>query len=371
MKYLHILMIVFFVGCTSNKSTNAIISLKTCKHEIALSSFADTLQIIQLMDDGNASVINEIDRVLFTDNRLFVLDRLGNKIVSFDKSGKYIASTVEYIGRGSNEYIHLSDAALDEKRRCIYVYCDTPMSILVFDYDLNLLKKEDVDFLAHEIMVDNESLLFLSSNAKKIYNYELIALNKNNLQSKPRTLLSTGETVPGLIGMGKYLCKAHNGDCYVSMPFQPYIYQISNGEIINEYYIDFKDTWYDGKTSNRVSFLEHNDDKNWSITNIVSNDSLLYFNTNNPNWFVANLEAMDCHSFSFLKNDIISYVSSHILPTQGVPDCIVYQIYPYMINAFIKNVERYGLPHNLKRNYEIARRYESENNPLIILWKFK
>lgn len=371
MKYLTLLYCSLLISCTIQQKQGEIVHVKSHKNELQASSFIDTLEIIQLTDEVNEAVINEIDRVFFIEDQIFVLDRLGNKIVSFDKSGKYIASTVKYIGRGSNEYTHLSDAALDEKKRCIYVYCDTPMSILVFDYDLNLLKKENVDFLAHEIMVDNESLLFLSSNAKKIYNYELIALNKNNLQSKPRTLLSTGETVPGLIGMGKYLCKAHNGDCYVSMPFQPYIYQISNGEIINEYYIDFKDTWYDGKTSNRVSFLEHNDDKNWSITNIVSNDSLLYFNTNNPNWFVANLEAMDCHSFSFLKNDIISYVSSHILPTQGVPDCIVYQIYPYMINAFIKNVERYGLPHNLKRNYEIARRYESENNPLIILWKFK
>lgn len=43
-------------------------------------------------------------------------------------------------GRGHNEYIRVIDASIDEKDKKLYVHCDAPYQMMIFDLDLNLEK---------------------------------------------------------------------------------------------------------------------------------------------------------------------------------------------------------------------------------------
>ena len=134
-------------GCVSGASLNAeLVKLEThgIHDELVYSSFLKSYEIVALSDSVPEALIKFPDRILFAEDRIFVVDRFGNKVLS----------TASMTGKGHNEYIRLMDAAMDKEGRTLYVHCDAPYQIMVFDFDLNLKEVVQTDYYMDEMVAD-------------------------------------------------------------------------------------------------------------------------------------------------------------------------------------------------------------------------
>lgn len=151
---------IIFISCqrmnyTKNEKDIYVDMVKN-ENSLAFSSFLNGYKAIVLSNNMPDALIENPDRLLFTDNRIFVMDRSGNKVLMFDGSGKFLRSTANRVGKGHNEYIGVMDAAVDEKDGKLYVQCDAPYQMMVFDLDLNLEKVIPMDDYMREIAVDDD-----------------------------------------------------------------------------------------------------------------------------------------------------------------------------------------------------------------------
>ena len=79
-----------------------------------------------------------IGRLLFAQDKLYVMDDRGNKILMFDDEGKFLKSIGGAAGEVSGNRLKIQDAALDAQSQKLYAYCSTTCQIMVFDLDLNV-----------------------------------------------------------------------------------------------------------------------------------------------------------------------------------------------------------------------------------------
>lgn len=75
--------------------------------ELVYSSFLKSYEIVALSDSVPEALIKFPDRILFAEDRIFVVDRFGNKVLMFDREGNFLKSTASMTGKGHNEYIRL------------------------------------------------------------------------------------------------------------------------------------------------------------------------------------------------------------------------------------------------------------------------
>ena len=199
-----------------------------CDEDPESSSFINSYKNIPLEASSTESLINDIEKVLFTQHRIFIVDRIGNKVIMFDEKGNFLKSTAKMVGRGHNEYIRVIDAAVDEKEGKLYVHCDAPYQTMVFDLDLNVKKIIPLDYFMTEISIDDQFLYGLRHNEGQPAGFNLIAIPKDHLEAVPDTVLTYDKGIPGLLTMGKMLNACQDG-IYVSMAFDNVIYRMGIG----------------------------------------------------------------------------------------------------------------------------------------------
>jgi len=356
-----------FAACTSKKAQD---NIPFFPHEEVKmsSSLFKSYKAIQLQCTGRESIIGEINRLMFSSEKLFVLDRKGNHLVCFNKNGEFVAATDRYIGHANNEYIHLTDAVMDDVEERIYIYCDSPSRLLVFDFDLNLMSAYDVGFFAHEISLDGKNLIFEIMTPEQD-GVELIALDKSDITAQPKTLISDSPVVLGLRGLGRTLCSDPQG-CLACMPYSPDIIRIKNGVITERYTIDFKDDWFNNSNMNDMTdFIKKNDNKVWMIQNMTIIGKQIIFNTNRSPFYILDLEKRICDSYLLFQNELMPFISSTVIPTQGLQESVVFQIYPGRVNSFLKNVRRQDCNQHNEEVLNLAQNQQKWDNPLVVIWK--
>ena len=228
-------------GCVSGASLNAeLVKVEThgIHDELVYSSFLKSYEIVALSDSVPEALIKFPDRILFAEDRIFVVDKADNKLLMFDREGSFLKSTASMVGKGHNEYIRLMDVAMDKESRTLYVHCDAPYQIMVFDFDLNLKEVVQTDYYMDEVVADGRFIYGIRTLYRDETGFELVALERNRLQDTPRVLLSFAGGVPGRRTTGKSLMQAVDG-AYVSFPFDTHVYKIRNAEVVETYNMDF------------------------------------------------------------------------------------------------------------------------------------
>lgn len=180
-------------GCVSGSSLNAeLVKVEThgIHDELVYSSFLKSYEIVALSDSVPEALIKFPDRILFAEDRIFVVDKADNKLLMFDREGNFLKSTASMVGKGHNEYIRLMDVAMDKEGRTLYVHCDAPYQIMVFDFDLNLKEVVQTDYYMDEVVADGRFIYGIRTLYRDETGFELVALERNRLQDTPRVLLS-------------------------------------------------------------------------------------------------------------------------------------------------------------------------------------
>lgn len=340
------------------------------------SDIFSSCEIIVLENPSKNSILSSIDRIAIMENRVFVLDEKGNHVVAFDGKGKFIASTSKLIGKGKNEYIRVQDMTIDQQMNRVYLYCDAPYRFLVMDFDLNVEKCFEVDYLAKEICVESNNLYALCHNLEKENIYELRSYDKLKPQGPYKTIITYDKSIPGVFANGKSI-SSNGTSCFCSMPFDNHIYEVHGNEVINSYIIDFSDQWFDPSLSKGMkggSFIQQNIEKNWMIQNISSSDSILIFNTNKSRSFYLNLFEKSGAMYRSQLNDMFPFSCSKYTSCQSLEgSTTVFAIPAEYLHGILEYYKEDGkdIPAACINLIDNLTKDKSKVNPLIVKMKIK
>lgn len=337
------------------------------------SSFLKGSRLLYLDSDTEESLIIEVERLIVGDDRYFVVDRRGNQLLAFNGQGDFVASTADLVGEGPKNYVRLMDATIDNEQKKIYVHCDAPYCIMVFDMDLNLLEKVSLDYYMDEIVSDERFLYGIRMRDASNFGYELVALDKSNLSAAPEILMeSSGNVVYGVGLSGKSMTSNSQG-IFVCLPFDHTIYRVENKNVMESYSLDLGDKEVDpsdleGMTAKEF-FKSFQKDKIYMIQDIYASDSTLMFACNDLYRFVLNRKTKKCTGYTTFRNDLVPYSTNRTFPVQGVDRTFAYLWPSRYVMSHKKHLEQEGILDS--EIYKGIENYELEDNPPIILCEMK
>lgn len=362
-------LLLLLCSCETTKPlTDTNIDIKFQNEELHSSSVFQIQKIIKLESPSSDAILKSTQRILCADSLLFILDKDGNKMVAFDYNGGFLGSTLGLVGHAKNEYLHFTDAAIDNVNRLIYLYCDRPSKMMILDYNLNVKDCIKMEDLILEFAIDSSYVYALCPDVENESHYELRRYNRNNLDGNYDVIIDQREAIRRVGGLGK-LINWNGKAVYASMPFDNTIYEIKDGDVKRCWSLDFDGKWFDYEKNKNLRgsrFIDMNDDTHWTIQNIVASDKTLLFNTNQSNVFKASMSSDKGGAYTNIVNDSIPFSSSWMIPT-NMNNGIAFKI----LSSYIVNYMNYYIDRNedLPTNpiNDIIEKTEEGDNPLIIL----
>jgi len=363
------LFLLLLCSCETTKPfTESNIKIDFKDEDLHSSSVFKIQKIIKLESSSSDAMLKSTQRILCADSLLFVLDKEGNKIVAFDYDGRFLGSTLGLVGHAKNEYIHFTDAAIDNINHLIYLYCDRPSQMMILDYKLNVKDCVKIKDLFLEFTIDSSYVYALCPDLENESHYELRRYRRSDLDGKYDVIIDQREAIRRLGGLGKWI-NGNGNAVYASMPFDNTIYEIIDGTVKRHWSLDFDGKWFDysrNKNLQGFKFSDNNRDMHWTIQNIVASDTTLLFNTNKSNVFKASMSSGNGGAFSNIINDSIPFSSSWLIPT-NLKNGIAFKILSsYIVNYKNYYIDRHeDLPAHPINN--IIEKTKDGDNPLIIL----
>ncbi|MDR0559362.1 MAG: 6-bladed beta-propeller [Prevotellaceae bacterium] len=126
---------------------------------IKTGEFIDYSTLI-LLETTDKSLIAEINKLICTENRFFILDSdIGQNVLIFSSEGKFIRKIPK--GGGPEDIVNPEDIAVDEEKQVLIVHHKTGLSF--FDFNGKFIKKErHTPFYFSNFRVIHEGYLFVT-----------------------------------------------------------------------------------------------------------------------------------------------------------------------------------------------------------------
>lgn len=106
----------------------------------------DSIKIIPL-ETTDESLIGRIDKVIYHDNRIYVMDQvLSKSVLAFNSDGKYLFN-IGNNGKGPGEYDEPNDIAIDQFSNKIMIWCNNNRKILSYYFDGTFFEEIKLDYL--------------------------------------------------------------------------------------------------------------------------------------------------------------------------------------------------------------------------------
>ncbi|MEY8609664.1 6-bladed beta-propeller [Parabacteroides segnis] len=188
MKIIVLFILCVFWSCSNDSKMNYInshepevieIDPDNCSKQIDLSSLLkDSIEMIRL-ETTDDCLIGEVSRLKFYQDKIFISDRLSQKIFIFSSSGKYVRK-IDKRGNGIGEYIYLGDFVFRDDS--IYVQDVYGKKYIVYDFYGNYYKEVDYKTHHHDAILFDNVFYFVSNHYESYlgyYNLFRLDLNTN------------------------------------------------------------------------------------------------------------------------------------------------------------------------------------------------
>lgn len=151
---LFLVIIVLVCSCNSAKKQAAeagILNVHLAPEAISVNEVFDRIEVIPI-ETLDSSFIKNIDRVIESNNKYYILDDRLDILFWFDKNGKYI-SKIDKTGDGPGEYNLIYDVSIDTLNNKIRML--SPMgSIYTYDMQGNFIEKARFPWGGQQCMID-------------------------------------------------------------------------------------------------------------------------------------------------------------------------------------------------------------------------
>lgn len=193
-------------GYISNTSPT-IIYLDSITKQYSLSNYIDSLTTINL-DTAKEALISEafsIGKVIFNDNKYFILDSKYMSIKVFDSTGHYLYN-IGKLGKGRGEFIRLEDIVYYPYHNSLMVLCNNPSKLAEFTLDGKIIKDQLLNFWATGVSFpsNNSRIFYVNQNESELSKGKNILLtdSSNNLNARlfdqPKNISATIKFSGGL-----------------------------------------------------------------------------------------------------------------------------------------------------------------------------
>jgi hypothetical protein len=202
---------VLFLSCSEKRESENVINYDSTE-TISIPDIFESIDVVQL-ETNDDCLISSIYKVIFQDDRYYVLDQKLQTLFCFDAQGKSLFKIFRK-GQGPDEYLYLGDFNVDPYNHQLLLL-EPFGGLLLFEPDGTFIKKVKLpqEIVAYNEVypLDKERLLFISSNKYQVVFYDRVS---NTITEKRY------ETDEHLRHVFNTFLKTYtyNGDIYFSLP---------------------------------------------------------------------------------------------------------------------------------------------------------
>ncbi len=354
----YFLIIIIFLSCEKKKEQyfNKIVVDFNTTQEINTSSFIEHFKIIKL-STSNETLIFQISKVQYKNEKVFILDMPENCIYIFNNSGE-LEQKLSKQGAGPGEYIQLTDFYVENEN--LFILDFTQQAIIEYDKDFNFINKIRLQNFGSSFIHQNNSYWVYNEPSGKVPDYQFTALNIRG--DKISDVLSRNSANHQFNWTGVNVFCINGEEKYLSPRYNDTIYRITNNNIQPEFYIDFKKRKLPGKENinnydisdtNFFYLIKHNFyiSKKYLVFDYIKDMKryfCIYDRENNMNVSGS------------VNNDLIN--DFRFFPRWGNDNYLIEELAPdILINDFSQSPQ-------FKPFIDITK---EDDNPLIIIYKLK
>lgn len=246
MKYVIALLIMILAmsSCEGEKrkqdSDVDILTMYIDPHETRVIHAFDSLfkkNSVVKLETTSESLIGRIDKLVFYEEDIYILDKKQNKIFVFDNLGGF-QRVINHFGQGEGEYISLVDFQIKDNR--IYLLDQYGSKFLVYDLNDNLIQIEKARKAKSMAVLEegyayNAEFGFADNERQKDF-YSYYYVGKENE-------IYENEYNKDLLGFSFSLGEGHNsfyqknGSLYTHFPFNDTIYNVKKNGVLEPYQV--------------------------------------------------------------------------------------------------------------------------------------
>jgi len=280
--------------------------------EISIADLIDTVWYVALETKEN-SVIGRIDKVLFTNDRIFISDtEITQTIFCFDYSGHFIFKIQER-GRGPNQYLTLTAFDVDAEKEKVLIYDAQQKAFLEFDFSGNFISRHVHGFVFDDFRVLNDNTIIAytqyipNPGIQDNPNSSIFIFDYRSRKSEEALLLFDGDLalfnkIQGLINYISSRELSH----YIYDYYTNSIYSYENGIFSKKWEIDFstnsipKEFWSDATFNSHMEGIRNGNFcgglinyqvlKDWviGIFSCLSKSNVFVYNITNESAYIVN-----------------------------------------------------------------------------------
>jgi hypothetical protein len=239
--------IILISGCSKQGETSYVnnatsLAISNAESEkMSLSTLSDSISYV-LLDTPEELAIGQIDRILLSQNRFFVLDRdISSALFVFDLNGKLIFDIQEGIG-GPGEVREFSDFDVSEQAQELYILDNESKDIKVFNFFGEFIESIRLSFFAASINVLSEEIAVFRNNqfieGDEIDNDQIAIINKEGKVIRSFLPLSSETNYLSYHDSFRPLQSSEKSWIF-SQALNDTIYEISGSTAVSKYVIDF------------------------------------------------------------------------------------------------------------------------------------
>ncbi|MGQ1947702.1 6-bladed beta-propeller [Geofilum sp. OHC36d9] len=185
------------------------------------------------------SLIAQIDRILFDEGKIFILDKKMSCVHIFKNDGTFL-HCINSIGSGPGEYNKLMDMSLDVENKRIVLWDATKKSFFDFDYDGAFISSRRLQLWSREFIVSKTGDYYLFTNNGNGTGFRVLIADsigfKKAIPYNQYYKLNYYERSPVL--------KYYNDHILCSFPFCNTIFSINNYKLASKYELVPKDKFF-------------------------------------------------------------------------------------------------------------------------------
>lgn len=186
-KYLHAIIIFTFICCkqkviTINSNQEEAILIKINNHQKtgkSLVDFVSDFSFLTLKNIPFAEFISNVNKVIYNDNLIYILDSGKSNLLVFDIEGNYIKK-IGNRGNGPGEYNSIHDFVINKESKKITILDSDKISLLKYNLDGDFLKKiKFSNFFPKKIELINNAnyILYTSYSSNEFFDLVYTDLN--------------------------------------------------------------------------------------------------------------------------------------------------------------------------------------------------
>lgn len=233
-------LIALLASCQDVKETNS--SVKNIQldinidQELRLSEIADSVEVI-LLEQTDESDIARVERIIPYKNKYYVMNSIGfsnGRVYIFDKQGNFIQK-IDKRGGGVGEYVDLQDIAINPQNDEL-IFMTQPQGIFKYDLDGNFISKVKGGY-GMNVAADSLGNFYKTDRCFEETPYRLLMVNDKDSVPFGRIASDYFVMVNHYSFTNEFAC--HHGRVYHSYPYSDTIYDVTGGNHIPVFYIDY------------------------------------------------------------------------------------------------------------------------------------